>query len=87
LPQTLRFEAGKTYAVSFKYEATGADYAVLTGEANKKGTMFILASADTPTLVSFTFKAGESGNSWFGIQKLNDKETDFVIDDLVVIQK
>jgi len=87
LPQTLRFEAGKTYTVSFKYEATGADYAVLTGEANKKGTMFILASADTPTLVSFTFKAGESGNSWFGIQKLNDKETDFVIDDLVVIQK
>jgi len=87
LPQTIRFLAGKTYVVSFNYEASGSDYSLVIGEGTSTKQSFVLNAVDTPTLVSFRFVAGESGNSWFGIEKLNDKETDFVLDDLIVIEK
>jgi len=87
IPQTIRFVAGKTYTVSFKYEASGSDYSLVIGEGTSTKQSFILNAADVPTLVSFSFVAGESGNSWFGIEKCNDKETDFVLDDLIVIEK
>jgi len=78
---------GKTYTVTFKYEASGSDYALVTGDGTVSKASFTLNAADVPTLASFTFVAGESGNSWFGIEKLNDKETDLVIDDLFITEK
>ena len=87
IPQTIHFSAGKTYTVSFKYEATGPDYALVVGEGITKKLSFILNSSEIPTSSTFTFIGGESGNSWFGFEKLNDKESDLVMDDLVITEK
>jgi endo-alpha-N-acetylgalactosaminidase len=84
IPQTLRFRPGKTYKVSFKHESSGSDYALLIGDETTKKISVVINKALEPTLTTFTFVASESGNSWFGIEKLNDKETDLVIDDLVI---
>jgi len=87
IPQTIRFTSGKVYTVSFKYEASGSDYALVIGEGQKHNLSVTLTASDVPTTTSFTFLAGESGNSWFGIEKLNDKETDFVLDDIIIFEK
>ncbi len=87
IPQALRFEAGKTYEVSFNYEATSADYALVLGEGVTSNLKVTLPFADIPTASTFTFIANKSGNSWVGIEKLIDSETDFVLDDLIVIEK
>jgi len=87
IPQTIRFTSGKTYTVTFKYETSGTDYAFVIGEGQKSKQSVLLELSDIPTTKTFTFLAGESGNSWFGIEKLNDKETDFVIDDLIIVEK
>jgi endo-alpha-N-acetylgalactosaminidase len=86
IPQTIRFVAGKTYTVTFKYEASGSDYGLVIGEGTSLKQSFVLNAANMPTLVTFRFVAGETGNSWFGIEKLNDKETDLVMDDLIVTE-
>lgn len=87
IPQTIRFKAGKTYTVSFKYEASGADYALINGDGTKTNTSIVLNPANTPTTVSFSFLASANGNSWFGIEKLNDKESDFILDDLEITEQ
>ena len=87
IPQTIRFKAGNTYTISFKYETSGADYALVVGEGTETKVSVTLNIADVPTTATFTFVAGETGNSWFGIEKLNDKETDFVLDDISIIEK
>ncbi len=87
IPQTLRFISGKNYTVTVKYEATGSDYALVIGDGIEKTLSLTLNSSDIPTTSTFTFQARESGNSWFGIEKLNDKETDLVLDDIVILEK
>ena len=87
IPQTLRFKAGKTYTVSFKYEASGADYALVTGDGTNTKFSVVINESNVPTLITFTFTGSESGNSWFGIAKLREKETDFVMDDLIIIER
>lgn len=87
IPQTLRFTAGKTYTVSVKYEATGSDYALIVGDGNSIKLSVTLNSAYVPTTSTFTFVAGETGNSWIGIEKLNENGTDLILDDLVVSEK
>jgi endo-alpha-N-acetylgalactosaminidase len=87
IPQTIRFTSGKVYTVSFKYEASGSDYAFVIGEGQKNNQSVTLDLSDVPTTKTFSFLAGESGNSWFGIEKLNDKETDLVLDDLIIVEK
>jgi len=86
IPQTIRFVAGKTYTVSFRYEASGSDYAIVIGEGTGEKLSVCLHSALVPETFTFTFVAGETGNSWFGIRKLNDKETDFILDDLTIVE-
>jgi len=86
LPQTIRFAVGKTYTVTFKYEASGSDYALVIGEGTLKKASISLNSAFSPTTTTFTFVSGETGNSWFGIEKLNDKETDLILDDITIIE-
>lgn len=87
IPQTLRFLSGKTYTVTFKYESSGSDYALVVGDGTNEKLAITLNQTVEPTPVTFTFIDGESGNSWFGIRKLNEKNTDLVMDDLVVIEK
>jgi endo-alpha-N-acetylgalactosaminidase len=87
IPQTIRFKAGKTYTVTFSYETSGADYALVNGDGTKTNMSIVLNTTTTPTTTSFSFLASENGNSWFGIEKLNDKESDFVLDDLVITEK
>jgi endo-alpha-N-acetylgalactosaminidase len=87
IPQTIRFKTGKTYTVTFSYEASGADYALAMGDGITIKSSISLNTANTPTSITFSFLASENGNSWFGIEKLNDKESDFVIDDVVITEK
>lgn len=87
IPQTLRFTEGKHYTISFKYEASGSDYALVIGDGKEINMSVTLNHTNLPTETTFTFTASHSGNSWFGIEKLNDKETDLVLDNIVVIEK
>lgn len=87
IPQTLRFKAGKTYTVTFKYETSGADYALINGDGTKTNMSIVLNAATMPTIATFSFLASENGNSWFGIEKMNGNESDFVLDDLVITEK
>ena len=86
IPQTIRFKAGKSYTVTFSYETSGSDYALVNGDGTKTNMSIVLNKVTTPTIASFTFLASESGNTWFGIEKLNGKESDFVLDDLIIIE-
>ncbi|WP_410660025.1 endo-alpha-N-acetylgalactosaminidase family protein [Amycolatopsis sp. lyj-112] len=81
IPQTLRFEPGHRYRVSFTYEASKTgDYAFVTGA----GTNTTLAEAHTPT----TFTATVEGTDWIGISKLTpatqEQDRDLILDDLIV---
>jgi len=87
IPQTVRFTAGKSYTVTFNYELTSSDYALVIGEGTAKELSITLNNAFVPTKCTFTFVAGKSGNSWFGIEKLNENESDLVLDDLVITEK
>ncbi|MBX9806410.1 MAG: hypothetical protein K2X95_01290, partial [Flavobacteriaceae bacterium] len=87
IPQTVRFKAGKTYTVTFSYEASGADYALAIGDGITVKSSTVLNTANTPTSITFSFLASENGNSWFGIEKANSNDSDLVIDDLEIIEK
>ncbi|KAF2330677.1 endo-alpha-N-acetylgalactosaminidase family protein [Flavobacterium daemonense] len=87
IPQTVRFKAGKTYTVTFKYQSSGADYALVNGDGIKNNISIVIDTATTTKTLSFSFVASEDGNSWFGIEKINTNESDFVLDDLVITEK
>jgi endo-alpha-N-acetylgalactosaminidase len=86
IPQTIRFKAGKTYTLTFSYETSGSDYALVNGDGTKTNMSIALNTVTTPTKATFSFLASENGNSWFGIEKLNGNESDFVLDDLVITE-
>jgi endo-alpha-N-acetylgalactosaminidase len=87
IPQTIRFRVGKTYTVTFSYESSESDYALVIGDGDSKKVAITLNSANVMTKATFSFQATENGSSWFGIEKLNSKESDFVLDDIVIIEK
>jgi hypothetical protein len=35
---------------------------------------------------NFIFTASQSGNSWFGIKKNNEETSDFILDDITIIE-
>lgn len=86
IPQNFKFEAGKTYKISFDYEAgsTGT-YAVVTGKApfEERGvsTKIPLESTANPMTgavsgkFSFELVGDKSGQTWFGIYS-TDKPAD-----------
>ena len=86
IPQTLRFMPGKNYTVSFSYQAEGTDYSFVIGDGNKN----VITSQINPQLTTrkytVTFTASQSGNSWIGVLKNSKNESDFVIDDLMVVE-
>lgn len=100
IPQTFRFEAGKSYKVSFDYQ-NGSDnaYAITTGVGeDTTEVLSYLKSTLAPAQgersstehFSFTINGDQSGQSWFGLYS-NGSQTDgrmghydFILDNLVI---
>ena len=87
IPQTLPFAHGKTYTITFLYQASGSDYALVLGEGNEETLAITLNSTSATTPVTFTFTGSKSGNSWFGIYKQNENNSDLVIDNISISEK
>ena len=86
IPQNLRFEPNKKYKVSFKYQTESDGYSFVLG--NNTNILFenkVNQVQDTK-LFEFVFTASPSGNSWFGIKKTNNDTSDFILDDLTIIE-
>ncbi len=86
IPQNLRFQPNKKYKVSFKYQTESDGYAFVLG--NNTEILFenkVNQVLDTK-LFEFVFTASPSGNSWFGIKKLNAETSDFILDDLTILE-
>jgi endo-alpha-N-acetylgalactosaminidase len=86
IPQNLRFEPNKKYKVSFKYQTESDGYSFVLG--NNTNVLFenkVNQVQDTK-LFEFVFTASPSGNSWFGIKKTNNDTSDFILDDLTIIE-
>ena len=84
IPQTLRFEPGKLYRVSFTYQSElDKSHAFVIGEGNKEISVKSIPAADENTIFSKAFQAGETGETWIGIKVLGGSG-DFVLDDLIV---
>ena len=86
IPQNLRFEPNKKYKVSFKYQTESDGYSFVLG--NNTNILFenkVNQVLDTK-LFEFVFTASSSGNSWFGIKKTNNDTSDFILDDLTIIE-
>ena len=77
IPQNFRFEAGKSYRVSFDYEAgSNGTYAFAIGEGRYNGNSGTLTlnplnntweNSDTAKKASFLVTGADSGNTWVGI--------------------
>lgn len=84
IPQTLRFEPGKSYRVTFKYEAAkSGDYSFILGNGQEVLSEKPFTSATDPQVFTKEFKAGTNGESWIGVKCVNGS-ADMVIDDLKV---
>ena len=76
IPQNFRFEAGKTYRVSFDYESGSNDaYAFVVGEGPYRNPSQLTThnlsntweKSSTARRISFLVTGQESGNTWIGI--------------------
>lgn len=92
LPQTVRFQPGHSYKVSFSYEAdvTGDYSAVIghdaPGSASTTVSSTPITAATTPTAYSSTFTTSGCGDYWFGVSKISTPagQHDLVMDDFAV---
>jgi endo-alpha-N-acetylgalactosaminidase len=86
IPQNLRFEPNKKYKVSFKYQTESDGYSFVIGDnTNILFENKVNQVLDTK-LFEFVFTASPSGNSWFGLKKINEETSDFILDDLTIIK-
>lgn len=73
---TVRFEAGKRYRVSFRYENdTAGQYAWITGvdePAARELRSTPLPVATEPTPLNYEFTAPPKGDTWVGLRKTGD---------------
>ncbi|MBM7440183.1 endo-alpha-N-acetylgalactosaminidase family protein [Streptomyces sp. HB132] len=86
---TVRFEAGKRYRVTFRYENEKAgQYAWITGvdtPASRELDRRDLPVATSPTVLSYEFTAPPEGETWVGLRKTGDDATaEFVLDSFEV---
>ncbi|WP_314587816.1 endo-alpha-N-acetylgalactosaminidase family protein [Paenibacillus terrigena] len=85
LPQTLRFDKGTTYEVSFKYESQfdkKINFVVGNGTKELMNVPMPQATVPTPFTVKFT---ASTGDFWIGTRNTaGDSAGDFIFDDLVV---
>ncbi|HET6856044.1 MAG TPA: endo-alpha-N-acetylgalactosaminidase family protein, partial [Streptomyces sp.] len=82
---TVRFEAGRRYRVSFRYENEKAgQYAWITGvdePASRELTRVPLPVATVPTVLTHEFTAPDQGEPWVGLRKVGDDgKAEFVLD-------
>ncbi|UNS96443.1 endo-alpha-N-acetylgalactosaminidase family protein [Streptomyces tubbatahanensis] len=89
VPHTVRFEAGKTYRVSFRYENEKADqYAWITGvdtPGAKELQREPLPVATRPATHTYEFTAPEEGQAWVGLRKVGDDgKAEFALDAFTV---
>ncbi|MFE0107152.1 endo-alpha-N-acetylgalactosaminidase family protein [Streptomyces sp. NPDC059009] len=85
VPHTVRFEAGKRYRVSFRYEnEKAAQYAWVTGVDEPAGRELDrkeLPVATEPATLTYEFTAPEKGEAWVGLRKVGDDGVaEFVLD-------
>ncbi|MET9319135.1 endo-alpha-N-acetylgalactosaminidase family protein [Streptomyces sp. NPDC003038] len=86
LPQTLRLAQGRSYEVTFSYEAGfSGDYQFVIGSGSTE-TATALNQARTPTTFTRTFTAG--ADAWIGVRKVTPEnshnEADLILDDLTI---
>jgi endo-alpha-N-acetylgalactosaminidase len=86
IPQNLRFEPNKKYKVSFKYQNESDGYSFILGDNSNILFENKVNQVDDTKLFEFVFTASPSGNSWFGLKKTNKETTDFILDDLTIIE-
>ncbi|MFI1399201.1 endo-alpha-N-acetylgalactosaminidase family protein [Streptomyces sp. NPDC020681] len=79
---TVRFETGKRYRVSFRYENEKAgEYAWVTGADDAELTREPLPVALEPTWFVYEFTAPGSGEAWVGLRKVGgDGVAEFALD-------
>ncbi|GGV50826.1 hypothetical protein GCM10010277_45780 [Streptomyces longisporoflavus] len=85
VPHTARFEPGKRYRVSFRYENEKAgQYAWITAvdePAARETDRKELPVATEPTTLAYEFTAPAEGEAWVGLRKTGDDGTaEFVLD-------
>lgn len=86
IPQNLRFEPNKKYKVSFKYQTESDGYSFILGDNSNILFENKVNQVDDTKLFEFVFTASPSGNSWFGLKKINEETSDFIMDDLTIIE-
>jgi endo-alpha-N-acetylgalactosaminidase len=86
IPQNLRFEPYKKYKVSFKYQNESDGYTFILGDNTNILFENKVNQVQDTKLFEFVFTASPSGNSWFGIKKTNNETSDFILDDLTIIE-
>ncbi|MFD0413690.1 endo-alpha-N-acetylgalactosaminidase family protein [Streptomyces sp. NPDC127108] len=85
VPHTVRFEGGKRYRVSFRYENEKAgQYAWVTAVDEpdaRELSREALPVATAPTTLSYEFAAPADGEAWVGLRKVGDDgKAEFVLD-------
>ncbi len=82
---TVRFEPGKTYRVSFRYENEMAGQYAWVTAVDTPGERELLREplpvALEPTVLSYEFTAPDAGEAWVGLRKVGDDGVaEFVLD-------
>ncbi|WP_307805496.1 endo-alpha-N-acetylgalactosaminidase family protein [Streptomyces spirodelae] len=91
VPHTVRFEPGRTYRVSFRYENEKAgQYAWVTGvdePAARELERTPLPVATEPATHTYEFTAPRNGEAWVGLRKVGDDgKAEFVLDTFTVTE-
>ncbi|MGW6461498.1 endo-alpha-N-acetylgalactosaminidase family protein [Streptomyces sp. NPDC055078] len=78
----VRFEPGKRYRVSFRYENERAgEYAWVTGVDSRELSRVPLPVATSPTVGTYEFTAPDDGEAWVGLRKVGGAGgAEFVLD-------
>ncbi|MCM2416018.1 endo-alpha-N-acetylgalactosaminidase family protein [Streptomyces sp. RKAG290] len=95
IPQTVRFEPGHRYKVSFDYQnafagqyalSTGYDQLNATGAKTTETEQILFGQQRTTARYDHEFTAGDCGDYYVGIRKVGSAldQSDFIIDDFTV---
>jgi endo-alpha-N-acetylgalactosaminidase len=86
IPQNLRFEPNKRYKVSFNYQSEKDGYSFVLGNNAEIIFESKINLQQKTQIFEFMFTGSTSGNSWFGIKKTDGETSDFILDDLKVME-
>lgn len=86
IPQNLKFEPYKKFKITFKYQAESDNYSFVLGDNRTILFENEVSQQHDTQVFEFIFTASQSGNSWFGIKKNNEETSDFILDDITIIE-